>query len=269
MKKKFLYLILTLLTTSLSVFAGNVNLNFYIGSSKIHTESVVEGGTYTLSTIISGAGINMSTYECRDYEFVGWKEGDRISSSESYDPDEHLTITPHDNVSLYAVFHHKNEGDLNGYVRITQTSDLEAGAQYLVVCYYVYGGNQQYYAMTSTAGTYNYEGIKYNRLDADQLDLPHGGILNTTKERHIWTLRGSEGAWKFENTVGDITKWLRIGDTDQTMLVDDLSYASSCAITQANGIFTIRNTANNLILKYVDDYITEEDDYFITGTFSD
>ena len=266
MRHTFLFVIF-FLCASVAVFADNVNLNFFVGSDRIHTESVAESGTYTLSTIISGAGIDMSEYECRDYEFVGWKEGSPIASNEVFV--ENTTITPHNNVNLYAVFRHTDPTKLNGYVRITQTSDLEAGAEYLIVCYYVYGGNQQYYAMTSASGTYLYNGTKYNRLNADELPLPHDGVLYPNGDNSIWTLEGTKDAWKWKNVMGDVTQWLRIGASDQTMLVNTEGSASACTITQANGIFTIRNNANDSILKYVDDYITEEDDYFITGSFTD
>ena len=104
---------------SLAVYAGTVNLNFFVGSTKIHTEPVTEGGTFTLSTIISGAGIDMTTYQCRDYEFVGWKAGEPIASGETYNAAEHTTITPLNNINLYAVFHHTDASKVNGYFRVT------------------------------------------------------------------------------------------------------------------------------------------------------
>lgn len=250
--------------------AGTVNLNFFVGSTKIHTEVVTEGGTYTLSSIISGASIDMTDYECRDFEFVGWKAAEPIASGEVYNPAEHITITPYNNLNLYAVFQHTDASKINGYFRVTQTTDLEDDGQYLIICYYVYGGEQQYYAMTSTSGTYAYNGTKYNRLNATRL-YPRNGEITAPDESVIWTLKESAtpGQWKWTNTTNEVTKWLFIGASDQTMLVNTEGAASSCAITQANGIFTIRNTANDSILKYVDDFITEEEDYFITGSYTD
>ncbi len=253
---------------SLAVHAGTVNLNFFVGSTKIHTESVAEGTTCTLSSIISGAGIDMTTYQCRDYAFRGWKVGHPVEGTET--PTMPTTITPHDNNNLYAVFEHTDPGKVNNFVRITSTDNLEANAEYLIICYYVYGGEQQYYAMTNMTGTYAYEGTKYNRLNATRL-YPRSGIITDPDESVIWTLRGTPGAWKwkYDDDENSNDRWLRIGTTDQNMLVTTEASGSPCAISQANGIFTIQNTSNSLILKYVDDYITEEEDYFITGTFSD
>ncbi len=269
MKKRFIYTLLAL-CLAFSLQAGTVNLNFFVGNTKIHTESVTEGGTYTLSTIISGASINMASYQCRDYVFRGWKAGEPIASGEEYNPSEHLTITPHDNTNLYAVFEHTDPSKVNGYFRVTQTTDLEDDGEYLIVCYYVYGGEQQYYAMTSTTGTYAYNGTKYNRLNATRI-YPLNGKITAPDESIIWTLKetATPGRWKWKNTTNEITNWLYLGGSDQTMLRTSEAQGSSCIITQANGIFTIRNAANDIILKYVDDYITEEEDYFITGDFSD
>lgn len=258
-------LLLTLLGV-VSLHAGTVNLNFFVGSTKIHTEAVTEGGTYTLSTIISGASIDMTSYQCRDYVFQGWKVGHPVEGTET--PTMPTTVTPTDNMNLYAVFKHTQDAKVNKFVRITTTDNLEAGSEYLVICYYVYGGEQQYYAMTNEKGTYYYEGTKRNRLDAMRV-YPRSGVIipKAGEEGIIWTLSGTSGAWKWYNENAD--NWLRIGGTDEEMLVNTVGSASSCAITQANGIFTIRNTVNNKILKYVDDYITEEEDYFITGDYSD
>lgn len=256
------------LCAAFAVHAGTVNLNFFVGSTKIHTESVTEGGTFTLSTIISGAGIDMATYQCRDYAFRGWKVGHPVEGTET--PTMPAIVTPTDNMNLYAVFEHTDPSKVHNFIRITSTDNLEANAEYLIICYYVYGGEQQYYAMTNMTGTYAYEGTKLNRLNATRL-YPRSGIITDPDESVIWTLRGTPGAWKwkYDDDENSNDRWLLIGTTDQTMLVNTEASGSPCAITQANGIFTIQNTSNSLILKYVDDYITEEEDYFITGTFSD
>ena len=254
-----------LFSTGAQLKAETVRLNFFVGSSKVHQETATAGEEYTLSTLISGAGIDMSSYACREYTFSGWKVGSPVQGDET--PDMPATITPTHNVNLYAVFENDEE-HLNNYVRITQTSNLEADAEYLVICYYVYGGEQQYYALSNIKGTYTYEGINYNRLNSTRL-YPRAGVITAPDSSLVWTLKeGAESnSWKWYNEQDH--KWLQIGTTAQDMLVAAEGDASSCAITQANGIFTIRNTANDLILKYVDDYITEEEDYFITGTYTD
>lgn len=256
------------LCLSIGLQAAKVNVNFFNGSHKVYTAQVDEGGTYTLSTLLSEAvpAVNMSDSVCRDYVFQGWKVGHPVEGTET--PTMPTTITPTDNVNLYAVFKHTDNTKVNKFVRITTTDNLEANSEYLFICYYVYGGEQQYYALTNEKGTYYYEGTKRNRLDAMRV-YPRGGVIipKAGEEGIIWKLQGTSGAWKWYNENAD--NWLRIGGTDQEMLVSASGSASSCAITQANGIFTIRNTANNKILKYVDDYITEEEDYFITGDYTD
>lgn len=256
------------LCLSIGLQAAKVNVNFFNGSHKVYTAQVDEGGTYTLSTLLSEAvpAVNMSDSVCRDYSFQGWKVGHPVEGTET--PTMPTTVTPTDNMNLYAVFKHTDNTKVNKFVRITTTDNLEANSEYLLICYYVYGGEQQYYAMTNEKGTYYYEGTKKNRLDALRV-YPRGGVIipKAGEEGIIWTLSGTSGAWKWYNENAD--NWLRIGGTGQEMLVSASGSASSCAITQANGIFTIRNTANNKILKYVDDYITEEEDYFITGDYTD
>lgn len=264
--KKAICLLFGLFLAAGMYAAGTVNLNFFVGRDKILTYAATEGSTYTLSDIISGATIDMSSYQCRDYVFRGWKVGHPVEGTET--PTMPTTVTPTDNMNLYAVFEHTDASKVNKFVRITTTDNLEANSEYLVICYYVYGGEQQYYAMTDEKGTYFYETTCRNRLDAYQVHPNNGVIIPSAGEEGIiWTLRGTPGAWKWYNENAD--NWLRIGDADKEMLVSAEGSASSCAITQANGIFTIRNTANNKILKYVDDYITEEEDYFITGDYTD
>ena len=268
-KCKIAFLILLGLWIAVGVKAGNVELNFFVGSTRIHTEEVAEGTVCNLASIISGAGIDMDGYECRDYDFKGWKVGAPVEGTEV--PTMPSSITPTDNMNLYAVFQHTDANKVNSFVRITQTENLETNGQYLILCYYVYGGEQQYYAMSNIAGTYSYGGTtRANRLNATRL-YPRNGVITAPDESIIWTLEGSSGAWKWksDDDVDANDRWLRIGANDQTMLVNSAAAASSCDISQANGIFTIRNTANDSILKYVDDYITSEEDYFITGSFSD
>lgn len=252
-----------------SLQAAKVNVNFFNGSHKVYTAQVEEGGTYTLSALLSEAvpAVNMSDSVCRDYEFVGWKVGSPVEGTET--PVTPTSVEINNNMNLYAVYHHTDPSKVNNFVRITQTDNLEANGEYLIICYYVYGGEQQYYAMTCNTGTYNYYGTKKNRLNAARL-YPRNGVITAPDEGLIWTLKNGASAntWRWYNAVGG--KWLFLGASDQTMLKDTEGQASSCSITQYNGIFTIQNTSvNDSILKYVDDFITEEEDYFITGSYTD
>lgn len=245
---------------------NQVELSFFVGSTLVHTAMVDEGSTHNYADLIAPS--TMSAYECRDYEFVGWKAGDPIASGEVYDPSANTSVTPRNNLNIYAVFS-TDPTKINNYIRVTQTTDLEDEGEYLIICYYVYGGEQQYYALTYVPGTYDYGGVtNYNRLNAERLE-PRNGMIIDPDDGYIWTLEegATPGTWIWHNEVGE--KWLRLGDNNTTMVVDDDSDATPCIITQANGIFTIRNAANDIILKYVDDYITQRDDYFITGTYTD
>ena len=136
MKKRFINTLLAL-CMAFTLYAGTVNLNFFVGSDKIHAASVTEGGTYTLSEVISAAGINMVSYQCRDYVFRGWKVGSPVEGTET--PIMPTAVTPADNMNLYAVFEHTDDSKINNFIRITNTDNLEANAEYLIICYYVYG----------------------------------------------------------------------------------------------------------------------------------
>ena len=253
------------LCLALTVSAGTVNLNFFVGSTLIHTESVTEGSSQRLSTIISAAEIDMSSYACRSYSFYGWKEGSRVSGSET--PVVVNDVTPTDNMNYYAVFEN-DPSKVNRFVRVTTLDNLEANAEYLIVCYYVYGGDQQYYALGNQNGEYVYNNSAYSKIDAERL-YPRNGIISEPPADLVWTLKpgASAGTWKWYNAeAATDSKELYIGDNSSYYMARPEGYGSSCTITVANGIFTIQS--GSYILKYVDDEITETEDYFITGSTS-
>ena len=271
MKRRILNTVLALCA---AITVQAVNVNFFVGSKKIRTVSTESGVTFSIPDTLAKYGVNMPDSVCREnYSFSGWKVGSRVTSDEDHPTlvGDGVTdvINPTYETNLYAVFHNDDPDKVNSYVRISSTNNLIAGDKYLIICFYVYGNQTQYYAMTSQGGTYKYNGTTYNnRINARRL-YPHNGMITGPEASVIWTLDGTPGAWKWKNEDAiDGKDWLYIGASDEPMLVAEGS-ATSCVITQANGIFTIRNTANNKILKYVDDYITEEDDYFITGDYTD
>lgn len=236
--------------------AETVNLNFFANGTKIHTEHVASGGTYTLTEYVSNS--SMSAYVCRDYSFVGWKVGEPVVGDET--PSMSTTVTPTANTNLYAVFHKETN---DRYLRITETDNLEAGAKYLIICYYMYGGEPQYYALGNVNGTYTYKNTTYTNLNAERL-YPHQGVIINPDNSLVWTLGGTSGAWTWHN--GAAGKSLYIRSSASYYMLQNEEYASKCIVEEANGVFSIKDKDNNYFLKYVDDEITETEDYFITGT---
>ncbi|MBO6075342.1 MAG: InlB B-repeat-containing protein [Paludibacteraceae bacterium] len=256
-------LVLAMVTNILSLKSETVSLNFFANGEKIHTEHVASGGTYTLTDYISDASLD--AFECRDYTFAGWKVGEPVQSDET--PVLATTVTPTHNINLYAVF---SKATVNRYVRITTEENLHAGSEYLIVCYYMYGGEPQYYAMGNEEGVYSYNSTDYYKISAERL-YPIGGVIIEPDEKLIWKLSGSAGAWKWTNSNSNKglaiddnrkrTEWLII---ERGHMLEATGDATPCNITVANGIFSIAHNSNGWALRYVDDDITETEDYFIT-----
>ncbi len=249
------------------LFAENVNLNFFFRDKKIYSVTVTKGSTYNIATLLSAASpaINMSDSVCRDYSFWGWSIGAPVEGDASVGVPP-TTVTPQANTNIYAVF---QKASTNRFIRVKNMSNLEANAQYMIVCYYFWRGEHQYYAMINEGQTYNDGSVRYNRVDADRVH-PNAGIIAAPEARFIWTLKSGASAdtWRWYNASAD--KWLRIStSTSNEMLVAE-GNATNCEITVANGIFTIINHNNpSWTLKYVDDEITNYEDFFISGSKND
>lgn len=259
------------LSLAITVSAYQVNLNFYIGKKKIHVERVEAGTKYTLSDIMTSAGINMADSVCRGATFYGWQM--ESAATGDAEPDIVSTVTPIANVNLFAVFE-RSAAATNRYVRVTSLAGLENNAQYLIVCYYYWGGEHQYYAMCNNGmsgtenNTYTYQYQNYYKINADRR-YPKGGVITAPRADMIWTLKEANGGkWKWQNNQN--SKWLRVrNNRTYPMLVDTEGDATACDISVANGIFSILNTADGIGLKYVDDEITNYEDFFITGSSND
>ncbi|MBO4690020.1 MAG: InlB B-repeat-containing protein [Paludibacteraceae bacterium] len=78
--------------------AANINLNFFVGSTKVHSESVAANGTYTLASFVSGDTLGT----CRGWTFAGWNMGTSVREGDN--PTIVTTVTPSANLNLYAVF---------------------------------------------------------------------------------------------------------------------------------------------------------------------
>lgn len=258
---RHILLLVSFLCASVALFAENVNLNFFVGNTRIHTEQVTTGNTYTLSSYVSDA--SMSEYECRDYTFAGWKAGAPTRADET--PSLVTSVTPQANVNLYAVFRKAN---VNRFIRITSLSRLEVDADYLIVCFYMYGGETQYYAMSNEAGIYNNDSQDYFNVGAERL-YPNNGVISAPSKDLVWTLHAgaAPNTWTWYNAAGqaDSKELLIRNNALHAMLVSE-GNGSSCTISVSDGDFTIQD--GDTILKYVDDEVTETDDYFVTGHYT-
>ena len=247
---------------ALCLHAATVNLYFFSDGKKIHTEEVDADTDVTLSSVLSSSTMN-STYACRGYEFYGWKEGSPITSDE--DPSVVCTSTVHPEgaMILHAVW--RNTTGSTSFVRITSTDDLHAGDKYLIVCHYMYGGYNQYYAMSNVSGKYTYNNGEYYKLDAFRL-YPTGGVINAPDNYLIWTLDTYSGDWVWRPSV-EPTKSLYIANNASNAMLN--INPNRCTVSESNGVFSIKHYSNNRYLSYVSDEITETDDYFITATSPD
>jgi hypothetical protein len=251
--------------STLSLKAELVNINFIDKGEIVYTKTdAVAGTTYNLASVISAAGKTPTACRGSEYTFYGWKVGSPVEGDET--PVVATTVTPQANVNVYAVYE-KAAASLNRFVRITTLEDLEAEKEYLIVCYHTYGGEPQYYALANTDSSYTYNNNSYHSIPARRLD-PVNGVITEPDENLIWTLKtgNTAGTWKWWNMAARSSSRELCIDNNATryMTYSAGNGSTSCSITVASGIYTI--SSGSYYLKYVDDAITEDEDYFITGT---
>ncbi len=235
MYKKITLLLMSLCLAA-TMSAVEVLLNFYADGHKIHTETVNSGTTYTLSSIVSNGDVTT----CRGYTFVGWKRGSAVEADET--PTVITSITmPEANVNLYAVY--SKTADVNRYIRVTSLADLQAGAKYLIVCYYYYG---RYYSYAMSNRTYNYNGL----VVATSVS-PSDGVINNPAEALVWTLSGGTGAWVWKNE--SVNQYLYIRGTNRKLL-DDSEH--TCSISVNSGDFDFVSGDNHLSYNTSYNYFT-------------
>ena len=104
LQKRNILLTCALLAMSMSSFAVNVNLNFFVGNEKIFVSSVEAGQTYTIADYDPST---MAPYECREYNFIGWRVGSPVKGDTV--PHIDTEVTPIANVNIYAVFYKVRE----------------------------------------------------------------------------------------------------------------------------------------------------------------
>lgn len=203
MKKRIFFSIIALIASTLFAAAVEVNLNFYADGRKIHTQSVEADATYTLSTIISDAGINMSDYECREWSFLGWTQMHPEEEVTDVAPELVTSVTPIANVNLYAVYRQQTGTEFK-YVKISGQDALVSGDYIITYA----DGSDNYYAlgMTEYQSSYQWhDGSKYHYYfaikpklisnishDKDQIDLSQPDSV-------VWQYTKSDtytGVWK-------------------------------------------------------------------------
>ena len=211
----------TLLATSLSVFAVDVNLDFYADGQLIHSESVTAGSTYTLSDIVDGDDVTA----CRGWNFAGWTLESPSEGVTSAEPTFVTSVTPAANMNIYAVYH--KSAITNNYQRITAEDEVVDGAKYLIVRYY----NSNYYAMNSTSGSRGTLTTTYT-LGATII-CPSDNVVESPAADLIWTVNGSYDVWTLYNEGVEKYLYLRSGNT----LLDNSSH--NCKIRVSDGSFDV------------------------------
>ncbi len=298
--KRYCAVLIIFVCTILCTWAVEVNLNFYADGVKIHSQKVESGNTYTLNTLVSNPS------GCRGYTFRGWKADGPVEGDET--PTYYAStasITPSANMNLYAVYQ-RTGAAANRYTRITSTSDLHAGSQYLIVCFYEWDGDTyygpSYFALGNTqeVGTDGHwwtvgethtptgwlvacrntvcdvYAPKYS-ISASQV-YPDAGTITNPANTIIWTLSGTDGAWKWTNTNVNRSLYLRRGlgqkyyeCNGSIYIINGQTYneqlltadGNTCSVTAANGAFNLESGGYYLT------YSNDENDYFQTGTTND
>ena len=248
-------LIAFLFAVSVCAFSAyRVNLNFFVGNSKVKMVGVTSGNEYQLRDYEP----DVSGYECRDYTFLGWKVGFPVKGDEI--PTLVESVTPIANVNLYAVF---DKGSVNDYERIMSMEELTPN-KYLIVSYHIYGGEKNFYAMNSTTGTYAYGDYNsWGKLGGDRVwPQDQDNVIYDPEDTYIWHFEdttSSSGKWKI--TVDDGDAYLYVGSNRKNwMLYNGASSATGNEISGANGEFQIRQNVRTITKVPASDTIFIEHD---------
>lgn len=252
-------LIAFLFAVSVCAFSAyRVNLNFFVGNSKVKMVGVTSGNEYQLRDYEP----DVSGYECRDYTFLGWKVGFPVKGDEI--PTLVESVTPIANVNLYAVF---DKGSVNDYERIMSMEELTPN-KYLIVSYHIYGGEKNFYAMNSTTGTYAYGDYNsWGKLGGDRVwPQDQDNVIYDPEDTYIWHFEdttSSSGKWKI--TVDDGDAYLYVGSNRKNwMLYNGASSAPGYEVSGTNGEFVIKNNVRTITKVPATDTIFFEHDSIIS-----
>lgn len=173
--------------------------------------NVACGGSFTAATPAEGL------FVCADGSaFAGWSTN---ASATSVEYAVGATINPVANMTLYGVW---SEGTVsNNYTKITNTSQLEAGADYLVV---YTASNVAMKAATYSTG-----------LDKSSVTIS-SNTITTSDAALIWRLGGTSNAWTLYNAStskylslpsGSVTTLLALADTGTPFTISTTSITSN------------------------------------------
>ena len=190
---KIYTLFLILWATSLSVFAVDVNLDFYADGKLIHSVEVAAGSTYTLSTYVDGDTVSA----CRGWEFAGWTLDAPIEGTSDVKPCFVTSVTPAANMNIYGVYR-KEKGTEYKFIKISGQDALVSGDYIITYA----DGDDNYYALGKTEYLYssasqkNYYAIKAKQITDISCDFTE--IYGSQPDSLIWSYTKStdnSGTW--------------------------------------------------------------------------
>ena len=252
-RHKLAVFICSLLATSLSVLAVDVNLDFYADGKLIHSQSVESGSEYTLSTYVNEDTVSA----CRGWEFAGWTLDAPVEGTADVKPCFVTTVTPAANMNIYGVYR-KEKGTEYKFIKISGSQDALVNGDYIIT----YADGDEYYALGMTEYQYysadskTYYAVKAKQITDISCDDTE--IYGSQPDSLIWRYTKSsdyQGTWK--NTSN--SKYLKPDSTRSGLLsytykFNVLSSTSATIYTyyyEGNdkfGIFTYPNpTVNNLL----------------------
>ena len=184
-----LYLLFLLLSAStLSVFAADVNLDFFADGQLIQSVPVAASPSspYALNTLVDEREVT----ECRGWEFLGWTLEEPSAGERETSPELVTSVSPVANMNLYAVYRMTVDSTDN-YFKIADGHALVTG-DYIIAhndgvhCYAL--GMTEY---TSTADD-DYKAVYKRQITAISDDKTH--ITEIHPDSIIWHY--STGTWK-------------------------------------------------------------------------
>lgn len=247
MKNKIIYLLLALLTTTLSAFAVSVNLDFYADGKLIHSVEVAAGSTYTLSTYVDGDTVSA----CRGWDFAGWTLDAPIEGTSDVKPCFVTSVTPAANMNIYGVYR-KSKGTEYRYIKISSQSELVTGDY--IITYEDDGKN--YYALGMTEYLYYSGDSKYyyaiNSKYISDVTCDYSEIYGSQPDSLIWRYTKSsdyQGTWR--NTSN--SKYLKPDSTQSGNWYSGYTYNFKLLSNSSANVVTKYYADNGLFYMYIGD----------------
>lgn len=266
MKTRLQLIALALVLTTASAYA--VTLTFYSDGQVIHTETVSQSNNqYSLASIT--AALEDKLAACREYTFVGWKEGSAVVEGETLTPISQ--VIPNADKSLYAVYERTKTNVV--YRKYTETT-MSAGDYVIAVQsggnYYAMGNKEKESVLSDggflgfIAGThiYSVQPTFITVNDADELD-------GEPEKAFIWSCKGSAGNWFFQNAEETNTYIYPRTDKGGFLGQDTYTYilGTSAALdinynAENGGTWDIRrHNANDYLFYFNSEFIYDDSPY--------